>query len=110
IVLVVCLILSREVGCFLYASFPLDSDRLFFLIGDVAGKGLSASMFMAVSKALYKSITLRNPRASVSELMRAANDEVSRDNPEIFFVTAFAGRLDLDSGQAGFCHARHGDP
>ena len=108
--LAVWLIPAREVGGDLYDFFPLDADRLFFLIGDVAGKGLSASMFMAVSKALYKSITLRNPLASVSELMRAANDEVSRDNPEMFFVTAFAGVLDLQSGALDYCNAGHGNP
>ena len=85
---------AREVGGDLYDFFLLDADRLFFMIGDVAGKGLSASIFMAVSKALYKSNALRNLGGSVGGLMRAANDEVSRDNPEMFFVTAFAGVLD----------------
>ena len=101
---------AREVGGDLYDYFRLDSDRLFFLVGDVAGKGLSASLFMAVGKALYKSITLRSPLAKVSELMRAANDEVSRDNPETFFVTAFAGVLDLESGALEYSNAGHENP
>jgi serine phosphatase RsbU (regulator of sigma subunit) len=42
--------------------------------------------------------------------MRAANDEVSRDNPELFFVTAFAGILDLDSGALAYCNAGHDNP
>ena len=50
---------AREVGGDLYDFFRLDDRRLFFLVGDVAGKGLSASIFMAVSKALYKSTMLR---------------------------------------------------
>lgn len=101
---------AREVGGDLYDYFPLDAARLFFLLGDVSGKGLSASMFMGVSKALYKSVTLRSPDASVSASMRAANDEVSRDNPEMFFVTAFAGILDLDTGALAYCNAGHEDP
>jgi adenylate cyclase len=101
---------AREVGGDLYDFFLLDRDRLFFLIGDVAGKGLSASMFMAVSKALYKSATLRRPDAPVSEMMRAANEEVSRDNGEMFFVTAFAGVLDLESGDLSYCNAGHENP
>jgi len=101
---------AKEVGGDLYDYFRLDDKRLFFLIGDVAGKGLSASLFMAVSKALYKSTTLRNPRATVSDLMQAANDEVSRDNPEMFFVTAFAGVLDLESGALAYCNAGHVNP
>ena len=101
---------AREVGGDLYDFFRLDADRLFFLVGDVAGKGLSASIFMAISKALYKSATLRQPDATVSELMRAANEEVSRDNPEMFFVTVFAGILDLRSGELAYCNAGHEDP
>ena len=101
---------AREVGGDLYDFFRLDADRLFFLVGDVAGKGLSASIFMAISKALYKSATLRRPDATISELMRAANEEVSRDNPEMFFVTVFAGILDLRSGELAYCNAGHENP
>jgi serine phosphatase RsbU (regulator of sigma subunit)/CHASE2 domain-containing sensor protein len=101
---------AREVGGDLYDFFLLGSDRLFFLIGDVAGKGVSASMFMAVSKALYKSASLRSPGSPIADLMRAANDEVSRDNPEMFFVTAFAGALDLFSGELDYCNAGHENP
>jgi serine phosphatase RsbU (regulator of sigma subunit) len=101
---------AREVGGDLYDFFLLGSERLFFLIGDVAGKGVSASMFMAVSKALYKSATLRSPDEPIAGLMRAANDEVSRDNPEMFFVTVFAGVLDLRSGSLDYCNAGHENP
>ena len=101
---------AREVGGDLYDFFLLGSDRLFFLIGDVAGKGVSASMFMAVSKALYKSAGLRSPGSPIADLMRAANEEVSRDNPEMFFVTAFAGALDLFSGELDYCNAGHENP
>jgi adenylate cyclase len=101
---------AREVGGDLYDFFRIDGGRLFFLIGDVAGKGLSASIFMAIAKALYKSATLRQPDAAIDTLMRAANDEVSRDNPETFFVTVFAGILDLATGGLAYCNAGHENP
>ena len=101
---------AREVGGDLYDYFHRDSDRLFFLVGDVAGKGLSASLFMAVGKALYKSVTMRSPAATVSEIMQAANAEISRDNPEMFFITAVAGILDLESGALDYCNAGHENP
>jgi len=101
---------AREVGGDLYDFFPLPDDRLFFLIGDVAGKGLSASMFMAVSKALYKSTVLRTDGGNIGEHMRAANAEVSRDNSEFLFVTAFAGILDLETGELSYCNAGHENP
>ncbi|MBK7591902.1 MAG: CHASE2 domain-containing protein [Betaproteobacteria bacterium] len=101
---------AREVGGDLYDFFRLDERRLFFLVGDVAGKGLSASIFMAVSKALYKSTTLRMETPDLGTLMAAANAEVSRDNPEALFVTAFAAILDLDSGTLAYCNAGHENP
>jgi adenylate cyclase len=101
---------AREVGGDLYDYFMLDERRLFLLIGDVAGKGLSASIFMAVSKALYKSAMLRAPDADIGAIMVVANGEVSRDNPGNLFVTAFAAILDLDSGELRYCNAGHDNP
>jgi len=101
---------ARETGGDLYDYFLLDARRLFFLVGDVAGKGLSASIFMAVSKALYKSATLRAQNTDIGLLMSAANAEVSRDNPQMLFVTAFAGILDLETGELEYCNAGHENP
>ena len=101
---------AREVGGDLYDFFPLDDRHLFFLVGDVAGKGLSASLFMAVTKALYKSTTLRSSMPDMGALMRAANAEISRDNPHMLFVSAFAGVLDLESGEMTYCNAGHDNP
>jgi len=55
---------------------------------------------MAVSKALYKSTTLRTAAPDMGALMTAANAEVSRDNPQMLFVTVFAGLLDLDTASS----------
>ena len=101
---------AREVGGDLYDYFMLDERRLFLLIGDVAGKGLSASIFMAVSKALYKSAMLRAPDADIGAVMSVANAEVSRDNPGNLFVTAFAAILDLHTGELRYCNAGHDNP
>ena len=101
---------ARETGGDLYDYFLLDERRFFFLAGDVAGKGLSASIFMAVSKALYKSATLRAQHTDIGVLMSAANAEVSRDNPQMLFVTVFAGILDLESGELEYCNAGHENP
>lgn len=104
---------AKSVGGDLYDFFKLDGDRLFFMVGDVAGKGLPASIFMAVSKALYKSAALRSQMqagAVIGEVMQAANREIARDNPEMLFVTVFAGILDLRSGELHFCNAGHDAP
>ena len=104
------LVPAREVGGDLYDYFMLDARRLFFLVGDVAGKGLSASIFMTVSKALYKSAILRSPDADLGHIMGEVDVEVSRDNPDNLFVTVFAAVLDLASGRLVYCNAGHENP
>jgi CHASE2 domain-containing sensor protein/serine phosphatase RsbU (regulator of sigma subunit) len=101
---------AREVGGDLYDYFLVDANRLFFIVGDVAGKGLSASLFMAVSKALVKSVSLRSPGATAGDLLRSANEEIGRDNRESFFVTAFAAILDLATGVLDYANAGQDDP
>jgi len=100
---------AREVGGDLYDFFMLDDERLFFLVGDVSGKGLPASIFMAVSKALCKSAALRRAQP-IQELLQEANAEIARENPESLFVTAFAGVLDARTGRLEYCNAGHEPP
>ena len=101
---------ALEVGGDLYDFYRLDDRRLFFLLGDVSGKGLPASMFMAVSKALCKSTMLRDRGADLGTLLAQTNAEVSRDNPAALFVTAFAGVLDLHTGELDYCNAGQENP
>jgi len=100
---------ARMVGGDFYDCFMVDEDRLFLVVGDVSGKGLPASLFMALSKSLLKSIALRS-RGDPGALLMLANAEICRDNAESFFVTAFAGLLDVRSGALAFCNAGHEPP
>ncbi|HUM16285.1 MAG TPA: CHASE2 domain-containing protein [Candidatus Nitrosotalea sp.] len=100
---------AHEVGGDLYDFFRLDDDHLFFMIGDVTGKGLPGSLFMAISKALYKSIALRR-HGHVAAMMREADAEISRDNTEGLYVTVLAGILDARTGALEYCSAGHEPP
>ena len=71
----------------------LDERRLFFVVGDVSGKGVPASLFMAVAKALAKSAALR-AASGVGAIVESTNRELARENPEMLFVTLVAGILD----------------
>lgn len=99
---------ARTVGGDFYDCFMVDANRLFFIVADVSGKGLPASLFMALSKTLLKSAARRVD--SVGGLMERANAEVSEENPESLFVTAFAGMLDARTGMLEFCNAGHEPP
>jgi len=77
---------ARSVGGDFYDCFMLEDDKLFFVVADVSGKGLAASLFMALSKALLKSIALRRGDDPALILARASK-EINRDNREALFVT-----------------------
>lgn len=100
---------ARTVGGDFYDCFMIDPHRLFFVVADVSGKGMAASLFMALAKSLLKSVALRAGDDPGAILMRA-NAEIARDNTEQLFVTAFAGLLDLRSGTLAFCNAGHEPP
>ena len=82
---------------------------LFRSVGDVSGKGVPASLFMALGKSLCKSCALRG-ETDIGAIVNRANAEISRDNPEMLFITLFAGILDLATGELRFCNAGHDAP
>lgn len=98
---------ARTVGGDFYDCFMVDEHRLFFVVADVSGKGLPASLFMALSKSLLKSIALRQGDADPGAMLTLANAEIGRDNPESLFVTAYAGVLDTRTGGLAFSNAGH---
>ncbi|HZR34692.1 MAG TPA: CHASE2 domain-containing protein [Nevskia sp.] len=100
---------ARSVGGDLYDFFLLDESHLFIVVGDVSGKGLPASLFMALSKALTKGAALRSG-ADPGRTLREAGAAISEENPELLFVTVLAAVLDLGSGRLDWCSAGHEPP
>ena len=95
---------AREVGGDLYDFFIRDS-HLFFAIGDVSGKGVPASLFMAVTRTLFRMSA--NMTDSPCQIVTTINDTIVKDNDECMFVTMFVGMLDLNTGTLRFCNAGH---
>lgn len=100
---------AREVGGDLYDFFMVGESRLCLLVGDVSGKGMPASIFMALSKTLYKSAALRS-LPDLGRTMAEANVEITRENPELLFVTLVACMLDVETGELAYCNAGHEPP
>ena len=99
---------ARAVGGDYYDCFMLDERRLCLAIGDVSGKGIPASLFMAISKTLTG--TLARSHADLGEAMRAVERELDRNNSEYLFVTSFVGVIDVDTGEMEFVCAGHDAP
>jgi serine phosphatase RsbU (regulator of sigma subunit) len=100
---------ARTVGGDLYDLCMIDDRHLFFLVGDVSGKGVSASLFMALSKALCRNVAMRE-NLPVNEVTEQANGAISRENPGELFITAVAGMLDTATGDVDVCVAGHDAP
>ena len=99
---------ALAVGGDYYDCFMLDERRLCLVIGDVSGKGIPASLFMAISKTLTG--TLTRLESDLGQAIRDVERELNRENPEYLFVTAFVAILDTDSGQLDFVCAGHDAP
>lgn len=100
---------ARTVGGDLYDAFMLDSDRLCFLVGDVTGKGLPASLFMALAKALSRSL-LMQPHRDLAQAVDGINTELSADNGQDMQLSLLAGVLRLSDGRLELCCAGHENP
>jgi sigma-B regulation protein RsbU (phosphoserine phosphatase) len=99
---------AKEVGGDLY-GYLLTGDNLYFCLGDVSGKGIPASLFMAQATRLFR--TLATQQMSPEEICTRMNDALSGDeNPTNMFVTLFVGLIDLVSGRLRYCNAGHNPP
>jgi serine phosphatase RsbU (regulator of sigma subunit) len=98
---------AKEVGGDLY-GYLLIGDDLYFCVGDVSGKGIPASLFMAQATRLFR--TLAAQKMMPSEIATRMNDALTEDNERGMFVTMFLGLVNLDSGRLDFCNAGHNPP
>ena len=95
---------ARIVGGDLY-DFTLKGDQLYFAIGDVSGKGVAASLVMAITRVMLRFVV--GMGLPLDETLRRINDEFSATNETGMFVTLFVARLDLKTGHMNYCNAGH---
>jgi sigma-B regulation protein RsbU (phosphoserine phosphatase) len=103
---------AREVGGDLYDFFYADKGTLWFLVGDVSGKGMAAALFMARAKSLIRlAAELMRREGGVlpdpSDIIARVNRELCTDNGQMMFVALFLGVLATGSGTLRFCNAGH---
>ena len=98
---------AKEVGGDLYDYFIKD-DYLYFAVADVSGKGVPASLFMAVVRNLFR--VVGSVGLPPEEIARQINNTVSEDNEQLMFITMFIGRINLKDGSLSFCNCGHNPP
>ena len=99
---------AREVGGDLY-GYLLREDKLYFAVGDVSGKGVPASLFMAQATRLFQ--TMAKQGMMPAEICTRMNDALSGDDNENgMFVTFWLGLVNLQTGRLDYCNAGHKAP
>ena len=98
---------AKAVGGDLF-DFYLTDNHLFFCVGDVSGKGVPASLVMAVARSLFRNISahVAEPHRVVTSL----NEALADGNETSMFVTLFVGVLNLENGCLSYCNAGHNEP
>lgn len=93
---------AKAVGGDLF-DFYIRDEKLFFCIGDVSGKGIPASLVMAVARSLFRTLSMHEPHPN--RIISQMNDRMAEDNELNMFVTLFIGVLDLPTGRLRYCNA-----
>lgn len=101
---------AKSVGGDLFDFFMMDENRLFFIIGDVSDKGVPACMFMAITKAIFKTHFSHRSFTNIADEVKNINEFLSENNDSFMFVTAFVGILDLRTGDVEYVDAGHEPP
>ena len=98
---------AKEVGGDLYGYLMLN-DELYFCVGDVSGKGVPASLFMAQATRLFR--TLAAQHMMPAEIATQLNNALTENNEQGMFVTMFIGLINLTTCRMDFCNAGHNPP
>ena len=104
---------ARSVGGDLYDFFKVDANKVYFVVGDVSGKGLPASLFMVLTKTLIRSLATRLDASldrGPARVVAAVNEDLERENAESLFVTLLLGVLDANTGSVQLVNAGHDAP
>lgn len=99
---------ARDVGGDFYDYFMLDENRLAICIGDICGKGISASIFMSVVITTLR--TAAREEKTIAAIMARANAILSRDSAACMFATVFFAVVDLNTGGIDYCNCGHNPP
>ena len=101
------LVPAKEVGGDLF-DFYFRDEKLYFCIGDVSGKGVPASLFMAVTRSIFRTVSAHETMPDC--IVTAMNKTIAEMNKRYMFVTLFVGVLDLHTGHLHYCNAGHDAP
>lgn len=99
---------ALEVGGDFYDFIIGSKGNLGLAIADVAGKGIPAALFMALSKTIVRTDALNHE--DVAEVLKDSNEIIASESSSGMFVTLFLGILNQNTGSMAYANAGHHPP
>jgi phosphoserine phosphatase RsbU/P len=99
---------ANEVGGDFYDFFMIDADRLGVVVGDVAGKGVPAAIYMSLSRTLLRATAQMGLDAG--ECLRRANRTLCSEGDAGLFVTTVYAIVNTKTGAVQYSAGGHFPP
>ena len=99
---------ASDVAGDFYDFFAMGEDRIHFLLGDVASRGISAALVIAMCQTFIRGAVADG--RSPGECLTSLNRVILADSFPNLSVTIFLAEIDLSSGMTSYCNAGHLHP
>ena len=96
---------AKDVSGDYYDYYQINDNEIYFILGDVTGKGIKAGILMANAAAVFRSLAKMN--SSVSKTALYINNQVKDSSYQSMFITAILGRLNLEKKEMEFINMGH---
>ncbi len=96
---------AKDVSGDYYDYYKVNDNEIFFILGDVTGKGIKAGILMANAAAVFRSLTKMN--SSVSKTALFINNQVKDSSYQAMFITAILGKIDIEKKEMEFVNMGH---
>ena len=96
---------AKDVSGDYYDYYQVNDNEIYFILGDVTGKGIKAGILMANAAAVFRSLAKMN--SSVSKTALYINNQVKDSSYQSMFITAILGRLNIEKKEMEFINMGH---
>ena len=96
---------AKDVSGDYYDYYQVNNNEIYFILGDVTGKGIKAGILMANAAAVFRSLTKMN--SSVAKTALYINNQVKDSSYQAMFITAILGRINLEKKEMEFINMGH---
>ena len=96
---------AKDVSGDYYDYYQVNDNEIYFILGDVTGKGIKAGILMANAAAVFRSLAKMN--SSIAKTALYINNQVKDSSYQAMFITAILGRINLEKKEMEFINMGH---